>query len=222
MKLEDEITQFSSYFTESIGTVERAQLPPMFRKILFMGIIDTLSRAGCPKTKGHRVRVIKFIDECSGWRDKDRVSAPQLILNLEEEKISSGSLYKLAVERVESWEEGHIVRSEADLSFEEADAVAGKEEKSLVRAATYKELFYTYRNHLIHEFNEPGYGMPLSQDLSTPFYHGLMGGPWQLVFSAPFIKGICVGCLEGLVKQLISEARNPYDCYEFGSMWRRK
>lgn len=221
MNLEEEIAQFSSYFSERIGEVERIE-PRLFRKILFMGIIDTLSRAGCPGIQGHRKRVINFIDNCSGWQDKDRVSAQQLILNLEDKKKSSGDLYQLAKKKVSSWENGHIIRPDADLSLQEADAVAASDEKNLIRAATYKQLFYTYRNHLVHEFREPGYGMELSGDPSTPYYHGMIDNPWQLVFTDPFIKGICVGCLDGLVRQLLSEERNPYDCYEFGSLWRRK
>lgn len=227
MNLQDEIDQFSNSFTESIRMVDGAKLPPMFRKILFMGIIDTLSRAGCPGTKEHRTRVINFIDKCSGWPDKDRVSAQQLVLSIgeksiEEKKNPSGALCGLAKKKVDSWRDGDIVRPDKDLSLQEVEAVGTEEEKTLVRGATYKELFYTYRNHLIHEFREPGYGMELSQDASTPYYHGMIGHPWQLVFPDSFIKGICVGCLEGLVKQLLSEKRNPYDSYEFGSMWRRK
>jgi hypothetical protein len=75
---------------------------------------------------------------------------------------------------------------------------------------------------LIHEFREPGYGMELSQDASTPYYHGVTGHPWQLVFPDSFIKTITVGCLNGLVKQLRSEKTNPYECYQFGSLWRQK
>jgi len=221
MSLQEDIAQFSSYFSDRIREVEKVE-PDLFRKILFMGIVDTLSRAGCPGVQGHRERVIQFIDNYSGWVDKDRVSAQQLVLNLEEKKKKFSALHQLAKKKVDSWPDGSIVRADADLTFIEADSVAAVDEKKLVQAATYKHLFYTYRNHLVHEFREPGYGMELSQDASTPYYHGMIGDPWQLVFTDQFIKEICLSCLNGLAGQLLTQQKNPYDCYEFGSLWRRK
>lgn len=221
MTAKEDIAQFEGYFRESIRDVEKVA-SGLFRKMLFMGIIDTLSRAGCPGVQGHRARVIQFIDNYSGWADKDRVSAQQLVLNLEETKKMSSVLYQLAKKKVDSWPHGGIVRPDTDLTLQEADSAATVEEKKFIDNATYKHLFYTYRNHLIHEFREPGYGMDLSQNPSTPYYHGMIGAPWQLVFTDQFVKQICLSCLNGLVKQLLMQQKNPYDCYEFGSLWRRK
>jgi hypothetical protein len=221
MSLKEEIAQFSTYFSDRIAEVEKVE-HGLFRKILFMGIIDTLSRAGCSAVKSHRERVIQFIDNCSGWKDKDCVSSQQLILNLEDKNKKSGALYQLAKKKVDAWPYGSIIRPHDDLSLQDADSVAAVDEKRLVRDATYKQLLYTYRNHLVHEFREPGYGMELSQDPSTPYYHGMSGAPWQLVFTDAFIKGKCVGCLNGLVRQMRMQQKNPYDYYEFESLWRRK
>lgn len=215
------VKQYSIYFSERIAEIDKIE-PRLFRKVLLIGIIDTLSRAAFPTVSGHRQRVTQFIERCSGWHDHNRVSSQQLLLNLIDSSIKSGALYDLAQKKVSAWPDGRIIRPTEDLSFQEADSVAAPAEKVLVKNATYLQLFYTYRNHLVHEFREPGYGMELSQDPSTPYYHGMKGEPWQLVFSDSFIKGICSDCLNGLVQLLLTEKRNPYDCYEFGSLWCRR
>lgn len=221
MSLQDDIARFSSYFSEKINEVEKVD-SCFFRKVLFVGIVDTLSRAAFPDIQRHRERVVKFIDECSGWEDRGRVSAQQLMLNLEEKNRIDGNLYKLVKETVGSWQEGSIIEPQSDLTFDEANSAAEDKERDSVRQATYKHLFYTYRNNLVHEFREPGYSIELCNKKSTPYYHGMIGGPWQLVFTDAFIKRVCAGCLCGLVTLLHSQRRNPYESFEFGSAWGRK
>lgn len=217
----DDMRTFHRYFSGKIGEVENVR-SCLFRKILFMDIMDALSRAGFPDAKGHRERMTRFLEECSGWKDKDRVSAVQLILILRERGRTCGSLYELAKETMDSWEAGSIILPQSDLLFEAADAAAKNNEKNFVIQATYKELFYTYRNHLVHEFREPGYGMESNSDSPTPYYHSMIGDMWQLVFPTLFIKRICMDSLKGLVALLHSQQRNPYDSYQFGSLWRRR
>ena len=221
MSVRDEIARFSSYFSCKIDEVEKVD-SSFFRKVLYMGIVDTLSRAGFPNTKEQRKRWVKFIDECSSWEDRDRVSAQQLMLNLEKEKKINGNLYKLVKKTVDSWPEGSIIDPQSDLTSDEANIAAGKGERNLVKDATYKHLFYTYRNNLVHEFREPGYGIESSEKNPTPYYHGMIGEPWQLVFTDVFIKRVCAGCLCGLVTLLHSQQRNPYESFEFGSSWGRQ
>jgi hypothetical protein len=104
----------------------------------------------------------------------------------------------------------------------EAYTIAAQDETSFVADARYVALFYTYRNHLVHEFRMPGYGMEMSNDPSTPYYHGYQGKPWQLAFPTPFFAQLCLGCLAGVERYLKAERQNPYDSYTFGSLWRQR
>jgi len=221
MSLEDDIQQYLGYFKEQVESIKQLE-SPLFCKILYAGVIDTLGRAAFPTIQGHRQRVVQFIDSCSGWHDKDRVSAVQLVLSLEANQSTSGKLYGEMKSRVSSWDEWAIIRPNSDPMLHEAYNVAAQDEKKFVDGARYVELFYTYRNHLVHEFRMPGYGMEISNNPSTPYYHGFEGRPWQLVFPAPFFQRLCMGCLTGLESYLKAEQRNPYDSYEFGSLWRRR
>jgi len=160
-----------------------------------------------------------LIDTCSNWEDKDRVSLQQLLLNLNETGYCSGHLYEETRNQVNSWTEGAIIRPSEDPFFNQIIGLANPDEKPLVMKARYSELFYTYRNCLVHEFREPGYGIEMSVDPSTPYYHGMTNSPWQLVFPLPFIKELCLTCLNGLREYLITNEVNPYDSYGFGSMW---
>ena len=75
---------------------------------------------------------------------------------------------------------------------------------------------------MIHEFREPGYGMELSNDESTPYYHSYQDKPWQLVFPVGIFQKVCEGCLANLKKFLLERNTNPYESYEFGDMWIEK
>jgi len=221
MSLEDDIQQYIGYFKEQVESIQQLE-SPLFRKILYTGVIDTLGRAAFPMMQGHRQRVVQFIDSCSGWQDKDRVSAVQLVLSLEENQRTSGQLYGAMKSRVISWDAWAIIRPNSDPMLDEAYNVAVQDEKKFVDEARYIALFYAYRNHLVHEFRMPGYGIEISNNPSTPYYHSYEGRPWQLVFPAPFFQRLCLNCLAGLESYLKVEQRNPYDSYEFGSLWRRR
>jgi len=225
MTIRDDIDQYITYFkaqNRQIATVAH----PTFKKVLYLIEIDTLSRAAFPRVSGNRQRVVQFIDACSSWNDKNKVSAVQLKFALEENGILSGQLYDFAIQRIESWAYGRIIRPNDDLTFGEAQGQSTASESKYVNDARYVELLYTYRNHLLHEFREPGYGMDLGIDLpSTPYYlvmDRLNGqSSWELVFPVQFLRDLCEGCINGLEAQLSLTNQNPYDAYEFGTMWRR-
>ena len=226
MTVRDDIDQYIAYFkaqNQGIATV----VNPVFKKVLYLVEIDTLSRAAFPRVSGNRQRVVQFIDTCSNWNDKDKVSAVQLKFALEENGILSGQLYESIKGRINSWAYGQIIRPNDDLTFGEAQRLLTPSESKYVNDARYAELLYTYRNHLIHEFREPGRGMDLGTDLPpTPYYLGMDRlstgqSSWELVFPVQFLRDLCEGCVNGLEAQLSADNQNPYDAYEFGTMWRR-
>jgi hypothetical protein len=197
-----------------------------FKKILYLVEIDTLSRAAFPTVLGNRKRLVQFIDTCSHWNDKDRVSAVQLKLALEENGIQSGQLYDSINRLIDSWGYGHIIRPNDDLTFGKAQCLATPSECEYARNARYVELLYTYQNHLLHEFREPGHGMEVSDDHTTPYYLGMDHldtgqSSWELVFPVQFLQSLCSDCISGLEMYLVANNLNPYNAYEFGTLWRR-
>ena len=218
------IDKYITYFRNKTAEIGRIEALPIFRKILYLVEIDTLSRAAFPHEKVHKTRVMKFLDECSNWSERDRVSATQLMFSLEAKGKSSSPLFKLINDRIN--ECGTRIDASKDLTFEEVKKVPCSDDLRIVDEVRYDELFYKYRNTLIHEFREPGkYPIPSVNDLS-PFSKAVEDAStgektWELVFPVKFLARLCEGSIDGLEKYLIENNQNPYDSYEFGPLWSR-
>jgi len=221
--IDSEIRQYEAYFEKQIEDIGRVD-SRLFRKILYSCVVDTLSKAAFGEQfKIHQKRVVSFIDACSGWKDKDEVSAIQLCLMLEQEQQTSSPLYNSLKERTKVWNRGVVRRPADDPVLSDVECIAGQGEKKCVRRARYVELLYTYRNHLVHEFREPGRG--LETDVwppDEPFYHSFIDEGPQLVFPVGFFEKLCKDCLSGLVELLTAQRRSPNDSYGFGSQWERE
>lgn len=221
MSNKEEIEQFINYFVKEIEEIKCLK-NIIAQKVLYTSIIDTLGRVRFPKGD-NRKRIVQFVSQFSDWEDKMRVSLPQLdlMLNhiLSEQEKESSKLFQFVREKLSSWQEGHFYRSDVDAQFNELIKIAIFKEKEAVHYATYLELFFAYRHKMVHEFREPGYGMEMSSDGSTPYYHSYIDKPWQLVFPVGIFQNICINCLENLKKFLIERNQNPYDSFEFGDMW---
>lgn len=226
MTVREDIDKYISFFKGKTAEISRIEADPIFRKILYLVEIDTLSRAAFPNQKGHKNRVIKFLDECSNWSARDRVSAIQLQHILEKNGKSSGALFGLIKNRVDSWTCGSIIYPSQDLSFGEVQSLARSDVSKIVDEARYDRLLYKYRNTLIHEFREPGTGMDLGTDSASPYYLGIYHqntgeSSWELVFPVQFLERLCKDGIKGLRKHLLTNKLNPYDSYKFGTQWHR-
>lgn len=223
----DNATTFTGHFSSVLDRIEKLE-SPLFQKILTIGILDTFGRAAFPGIKGNHKRFIAFIETCSGWADRDVVSAQQLSLKLESVGISTGNLHRLADSTVRSWDDGSFVEPKDDLSLSQTmQACTQKQEEKCVQESTYKELFYEFRNHLVHEFREPGYGFDFAKHgvpmkgRDFPYYHGLVGEPWQFVFPDAFFKKLSRDSHAGLRDFLIQNGIDPYESIPPGSLWKK-
>lgn len=232
MPFREHIDRFIEYFQTQNKEIATMEARPIFRKVLYLIEIDSMSRAAFPGIPSNRERIIKFIDTCSNWSERDRVSAVQLKFELEDKEIRSGRLYDFVNQHINSWENGSImpprytIQPEDDLTLQAVQSIMTEKESKFIDKARYKELLYTYRNHLLHEFREPGNGMGLKPGIHTPYYLGMeeestQRKSWELVFPVQFLHELCENCINGLKAYLSAKNLNPYDAYKFGTMWRR-
>ena len=224
MTVRDDIDEYIAFFRDKTAEIGQLEALPIYRKILYLVEIDTLGRAAFPSEKGHKTRVMKFLDECSNWIERNRVSAIQLKYSLEAKGKSSSPLFKLSNDRIN--ECGTRIDASEDLTFEEVQSRASSDDSEIVDQVRYDKLFYKYRNTLIHEFREPGkYAIPSVDDLS-PFSKAVEdastgGKTWELVFPVKFLERLCERSIDGLEKYLIENNQDPYESYERGPLWLR-
>lgn len=230
MSLREDIDQFIEHFQAQNNEIATLEARPIFREVLYLIEIDSMSIAAFPRISRNRQRVIKFIDTCSNWPDKDRVSAVQLKLYLEKNEIKSGQLYDFVNGHINSWENESImpprytIKPENDLTLQAVQSIMTENENKLIDKVRYKELLYIYRNYLLHQFREPGNGKDLKLDIHTPYYLGMeeestKKKSWELVFPVQFLHELCEGCINGLKAYLSTENINPYESYKFGEEW---
>lgn len=139
---------------------------------------------------------------------------------LSDKEKASSQLLQLVRQKISKMEEGNVYRgADIDPFYNQLDKKSTSKEKKILKLARYVNLFYAYRNEMIHGFKKPGYGMEMSDDDSDPYYHSYMNKPWQLVFPTAFFQMLCTDALNGLKEYLESNDITPYDQYEFGDMW---
>jgi len=219
--MKESITTFINYFCDQVENI-RDDYNILHRKILFASIIDPLSRAAYGPERTHRERVTKLIVNHSFWDVCIRVSLPQLVLTLEDRNLQETDLYHEASARLSTWQSGRIIRLNQSPSVDELETYSTGDTIDFLKKCRYLELFYTYRNNLIHEFREPGYGIEMSEDGTTPYYHSMTDNPWQLVYPIGFFKGLCESILESLPSYFRDNNITPHDQFEFGSLWRAR
>ena len=217
-----EVERFMAHFKSEVESVASV-VSPFHRKILYATLLDPLARAAYG-SGGNKDRVTRLVRDLSGWKDSERVSLPQLQLKLRATGLHRRRLYRHVSSSLRSWGESERVGLSHSPNVSDIASLANAAEMRLIEGARYSELFYTYRNNLVHEFREPGYGWDVSGTGKQPFYMAYLGsgGKWELTFPVLFFGDLVAGVLEGLNAQLLAAKIDPYKQFNFGSMWRGK
>lgn len=214
------IEQFIQHFHDQAAAIE-AIASELHRKILYCSALDPLARALFSKKGNHRTRLVHLLTNHTNWTDADRVSLYQLSLHLKDKERTRFRLYREVKRRLDlSPPRRHLLLSHSPRLAELLSAAAPEEWKLLVRH-TYGHLFYAYRNHLIHEYREPGYGNDWSRRAVEPFYTNISSfGQRELVFPLTFVRSLYAQALDGANTELLKQKINPHNKFEFGSYWR--
>ncbi len=228
--LPKKINQFIDFFAKKVETIELADFresDQLFRKILYVSIIDTLAKTALRKCTRNRQRVVSLVRKFSGWPDYNRVSLPHLVRLLEKQKDPKFTEVKdYAYSLLSNWGPSEIVSLSRDPDFDEVNALWP--DNSTVNGIgldylSHASLFYTYRNSLIHELREPGHAIEGVLKSEQPFYHSMIDKmdqeSWELAYPMGFYRKICTNFLQRLGEYYVSEELNPYECFTFGTYW---
>ena len=214
------IDRFLSSFESQENDIAAVKSPTL-RKLLYTTALDPLARAAYGNI-GHHERLVRLLDELTTWNARGLVSLPQLSLSLTASKRGRFRLAREVRKRLRQWPPGHVLRISSSPTKAELPGFADATEAKIIEACRYPHLFYKYRNNLVHEFREPGYGSEWSTDKDQAYYTSMINGPWELVFPVGFFLCIFEQAIIGLRGYLITQRINPYSQFEFGSLWRGK
>jgi hypothetical protein len=218
-----DIKRFSEYFADQIRYISQLN-DSLYTRILWVTLLDSLSRAGAPQLGNkNKERILYFLEKIADWTYSNQVSLPQLRAQLEVQNLTEGKLSKIVSEKLASWIEGDIYTPSDDLPYCQLKLIACCEsEKARVKQCRYMNLFYSYRNHLVHGFRPPGHGFNHFSRSKQPFYHSTSNGElteWELVFPDYLFWQLCQEGLAKLTKLLHEQKRSPYTAYDLGFIW---
>ena len=219
------IARFIDAFEEQIRKISAVE-HQLYRKLLFVSLLDTLSRVVFPRAS-NRERFISFISKFSSWSEKFRVSLPHLSQLLIYAPEPDFEKLRLHVQRLfQQWGNGEIIHLGRDPNFEDINQL-WPQRKSIegvgLEFLQHINLLYTYRNSLVHEFRALGYGIEFPDD-REPFYMIVKALPeetetWELCYPTDFLKSLAETCLSSLKSYLDKNSVNPYTSFTFGSYW---
>lgn len=223
----EQIESYCSYFEKQLAQIQTLE-DRLHKKTLLLVILDTLSRARYPNTEKNKTRFCQLVKEHIRWQDGQRVSLYQVLLL--SPPTNQSKLRDFVHASVGKWKDwGPFDLKIADpLINEIEDLAATDEERKLLSDSMHLNLLYAYRNHLIHEFREPGEGMETDQRKTSPHYYPMTHlqtdrhderESWELVYPLGFFVALAESCLQNLNHYLSENDLDPYSCYKFGTIW---
>ena len=236
--VEEKITVYRNHFSKVIDRVSSIELQAesqTFKKVLFVSIIDALSRSVSGHSAGNRARFTGVVSEFGDWSDRNRISAPQLKILLDQlPSREFDEARKFISKLIERNSTGRLVPLSDDPENNSLGSIwpvgtdAKVWEQVSLNALTHVNLLYQFRCTLVHEFREPGYGMEFSGDRDAPYYHGMTtiddrSNPkdfrLELVYPTGFFQSMARRILANLDTHFRKNSIDPYESYVFGSSW---
>jgi hypothetical protein len=226
-KILKSIDEYRSYFERRIEEIASLECPPLYRKILLISIIEALSRTRYQGVK-HKERFFNIILECSGWNDCRRLSLQQIFYKLKGilPHPEESPLFEEVKKRVTKSPIGSIPGLENEPFLPELEHyIKNDEEKKVVKESEHTNLFYLYRNHLVHEFREPGGAFDFAYNNELPYYYTEIKLNNEeiimLVYPVKFFLNIAIRSLENVISYLQKENIDPTSLFEWGPIWRK-
>jgi len=231
-ELAGSVNQFLGFFSDKltlIGNTDFKESNSLFRKILYVGLLDALSKTTTYPKKGNRERIVSFMKHFTDWKDHERISLPHLVRFLGKVPDPEFSVVReYAFSLIDQWPRGSMISLDKEPFLLDVKklwpSTAQKPLEDInLEHLQHVNLFYRHRNSLIHELREPGYGMEFKED-TEPFYHSMSRvdsdeKTWELVYPLGFYERICRTAIDKLREYYIKERIDPYSLYNFGTYW---
>lgn len=228
------VTRFIGHFTERKNDISSivCNSPEILQKILYFTIIDALSKSAFPNINHNKDRFVKTLISFSEWHDGEKISLPFLYNDIFDStnnniehliKDIGSELIKWPVQttaQIELSSDSHIHSLLSLIQYNnEKDKLSFKE---MIKKFSHYNLLWEYRNCLVHEFRQPGYGYELEGD-NFPFYQGVLGtDEICLCYPVKFIATLIERILKNLENHFINNQINPYNSFEYGAFWNKK
>lgn len=233
-----EINRFIGYFRSQVSLVDaltvrrRIRYVPsaneitIHRKVLYLAIFDALAAIRYPTHRAGKTkqRFLQILTDHADWPERDWVSVPVLSERLRVRKLDT-SLRRKLLKRLLRYnkKQGNSLPISAfdDVLNSIAALSADPKTADVIRKTTHAELFYRYRNFVMHEFREPGYAMEtFGQRLSEPRYHSYIGDRgWHLLYPEAFFRRIVLSVINSLESHYLSALVTPYDQVTDTTAW---
>jgi len=242
--LEEIITTFVDYYQGQIQRIEslcdkyespEAHYIQTFQKILFVAILDALSKSVFPN-RDNRGRFVSFIEKFASWADAERVSLTHIAaLATRRPEPDYEQLRAFCSRRLATWiPNGKLIYLPNDPEPREVEPLwpsskdyqeNGKRNWKWERYQ-HVHLLYQYRNMLVHEFHKPGSGSNIAElAIDEPYYmhyHGESPSPidnWTLVYPRKFLQKLCKTSLHTLESYFRKNSLDPTLHYNWGDLW---
>ena len=224
--MSDSIARYCSYLDGELPRIHSVE-SRLHSKILLVALLDTLARVRNPDTQSNKERFLRLISACTDWADSERVSLYQMSLT----PSLSSALRQLTSQSIDKWSYGHMHGLERDPLISDVLPIADTETQRIeIQKSKHANLLYIYRNHLVHEFREPGKGSEMDHTDNVPYYHVLSHmshegkiekDTWELVYPLGFFFRLAESSIVHIRTYLTNNHLNPYLAYDLGTKWKR-
>ena len=228
------ISDYCGHFRDQLDKIETFS-DSLYSKILTATLLDALATGRYPKKQVGK-RYIALIKNYANWDARNRVSPIQYDLYVQRhiDTAAIGDVSKhlaaLAKTMRATCEREQFLAITEDPFVDTLMAMQPTDKEcGALDQTTHLALLYAYRNCLVHEFREPGYGYEFDRKRLEPFYfQWLQAGadidpdPPQLTYPLNWWFGIARTVINGLEAFYRETCLDPYNRHEFGSLWSRK
>lgn len=240
----NDYTEHIQYHINHINTIilENANdsAGSLYKKTLLISLLDNMAKVAFP-TETNKRRMINFLQTFSDWKDGNKISLPALRKLTERTGDSSYDRARnFAQEELNKWQSGSLVQISQDADLQTVAAIwpvhssekinktlpASKLDVSLEDLQHYN-MFYQYRNCVIHESRVPGVG-DYHVDSETPYYSSSFVSDPRfrsgrtirgLVYPLKFFTYLCQTSLTNLKKDLTQNQIDPLTLFSFGEFF---
>jgi hypothetical protein len=207
----------------------------VLKKNILVSILDAISRTTSNYTDGNRERFTGVVANFGNWPNHSRISAPHVGYLLENLRAPAyENARRFITDIIARNSDGSFVPLSKDPELEDIRKLwpVPPDQKVVgqlsLTSFSHLNLLYQYRNSLVHELREPGYGMEFHKDHDEPFYHGMttVGDKHspakqtlELVYPLKFYFLLTESVIGNVDKYLRNNRIDPYGAYRFGSSW---